>query len=580
MSAWKLENFLPFLKWAKSYQKSTFLDDSIAALVISMMLIPQSLAYAMLAGLPPQAGLYASLLPLVAYALLGSSGPLSVGPFAITSIMTATALAGLITTNTFSPAQSLIAAAMLALFSGLFLLAFGFFRLGFLTNFISFPVVTGFIAASAIIIASSQFGSILGLNIHSDDFFHTLTQVIQQLDQVNVATLIFSLSLLLFLFFIPKLLHSLILKLTQHALLADSLSKATPVIAIVLSISAVVCFDLQSFGIKVIGDIPSGLPVLSVPDWQSLELSHKDWKGLLNSALLISIIGFISSLSAAQTFAAKQRQRINPNQEAIALGIANLSASASSAFPVSASLSRSAVSFNAGAKTPAASALTAISIFLCCLFLTPYLFYLPIVTLAAMILLAVITLFDLKAIKRTYAYSLKDFSALMITLILTLTQGLEWGLISGILVSIGLHLYRSSSPHSAILGLVPNTEHFRNVERHDVITDDKIISLRIDASLYFANTRFLADKINELVARHPKAKHLVLTCSAINDIDASAIESLLAVNIYLTEAGMNFHLSEVKGPVMDRLQRSLFIDQLSGNIYLSHHQAWLDLTKA
>jgi len=580
MSAWKLETFLPFLKWAKNYQKSTFLDDSIAALVISMMLIPQSLAYAMLAGLPPQAGLYASLLPLIAYALLGSSGPLSVGPFAITSIMTATALAGLIATNNFPPTQSLIAAAMLALFSGIFLLAFGLFRLGFLTNFISFPVVTGFIAASALIIASSQFGSILGLDVHSDDFFHTLQQVVEHLSDINMATLVFSLFLIAFLYVVPKVVSSLVFKLTQHKLLADSLSKATPVMAIVLSTAAVLIFDLQSLGIQVVGDIPSGLPVLSVPDWQSLALTNKEWKGLLNSALLISIIGFISSLSAAQTFAAKQRQRINPNQEAIALGIANLSASASSAFPVSASLSRSAVSFNAGAKTPAASALTAISIFLCCLFLTPYLYYLPIVTLAAMILLAVITLFDVKAIKRTYAYSLKDFSALMITLILTLTQGLEWGLISGILVSIGLHLYRSSSPHSAVLGLVPDTEHFRNIERHAVITDEKIISLRIDASLYFANTRFLADKINELVAQNPKAKHLILTCSAINDIDASAIEGLLAVNLYLTEAGMRFHLSEVKGPVMDRLKRSSFIDRLNGNIYLSHHQAWLDLTKA
>ena len=580
MSAWKLETFLPFLKWAKNYQKSTFLDDSIAALVISMMLIPQSLAYAMLAGLPPQAGLYASLLPLIAYALLGSSGPLSVGPFAITSIMTATALAGLIATNNFPPTQSLIAAAMLALFNGIFLLAFGLFRLGFLTNFISFPVVTGFIAASALIIASSQFGSILGLDVHSDDFFHTLQQVVEHLSDINMATLVFSLFLIAFLYVVPKVVSSLVFKLTQHKLLADSLSKATPVMAIVLSTAAVLIFDLQSLGIQVVGDIPSGLPVLSVPDWQSLALTNKEWKGLLNSALLISIIGFISSLSAAQTFAAKQRQRINPNQEAIALGIANLSASASSAFPVSASLSRSAVSFNAGAKTPAASALTAISIFLCCLFLTPYLYYLPIVTLAAMILLAVITLFDVKAIKRTYAYSLKDFSALMITLILTLTQGLEWGLISGILVSIGLHLYRSSSPHSAVLGLVPDTEHFRNIERHAVITDEKIISLRIDASLYFANTRFLADKINELVAQNPKAKHLILTCSAINDIDASAIEGLLAVNLYLTEAGMRFHLSEVKGPVMDRLKRSSFIDRLNGNIYLSHHQAWLDLTKA
>ena len=416
------------------------------------------------------------------------------------------------------------------------------------------------------------------MGINSDDFFHTLLQVFQQVEQVNTPTLIFSLLLLVFLYFVPKLLRAVIFKLSQHTLLADSLSKATPVLAIILSVGAVILFDLQRYGIQVVGEIPAGLPSFSLPDWQSLKLSNPEWKGLLNSALLISIIGFISSLSAAQTFAAKQRQRINPNQEAIALGVANISASCSAAFPVSASLSRSAVSFNAGAKTPAASALTAISIFLCCLFLTPYLFYLPIVTLAAMILIAVISLFDSQAIKRTFRYSLKDFSALIITFALTLTQGLEWGLIAGILVSIILHLYRSSSPHIAILGQVPNTEHFRNIDRHDVITNETIISLRIDSSLYFANARFLADKINELVAQHPKAKHLILTCSAINDIDTSALESLLAVNQYLTEAEMSFHLSEVKGPVLDRLKRSHFIEQLNGNIYLSHHQAWTDLT--
>lgn len=580
MKIHSLNNFLPFLTWSKHYNKQTFLSDVIAALVISMMLIPQSLAYATLAGLPPQAGLYASLLPLIAYALFGSSGPLSVGPFAITSIMTATALGSLFANSHFEPEQMMIAAAILALLSGLFLLAFGVFRLGFLTNFISFPVVTGFIAASAIIIASSQLGNILGLDIHSDNFFHILGQVCEQIEHINTATLIFSILIILFLYFMPKVLRTIIFNRTQHGLLADSISKATPVLAIGLSILAVVLGDLQDVGIHIVGDIPQGLPTFILPQWSLLNLSHDDWKGLLHSALLISIIGFISSLSAAQTFAAKQRQRISPNQEAIALGIANISASCSSAFPVSASLSRSAVSFNAGAKTPAASALTAISIFLCCLFLTPYLFYLPIATLAAMILLAVISLFDLQAIKRTFAYSLKDFFALMITLMLTLIQGLEWGLIAGIVVSIALHLHRSSSPHVAILGLVPQTEHFRNIERHDVITDETIISLRIDASLYFANARFLADKINELVAQYPKAKHLILTCSAINDIDTSAVESLVAVNQYLKEAGIEFHLSEVKGPVMDRLKHCEFIDKLTGNIYLSHHQAWLDLTKA
>ncbi len=568
----------PLLKWSKDYNRVTFLDDCIAALVISMMLIPQSLAYAMLAGLPPQAGLYASLLPLIAYALLGSSGPLSVGPFAITSIMTATALATLFANNHYSPEQMLISASILALLSGICLLTFGLFRFGFLTNFISFPVVTGFISASAIIIASSQFGSILGISIHSHNFIQTLEIVLQKFDQIHSNTLLLTIILILFLYWVPKLLRAFIYRLSQHDLLADSLSKVTPVLAMILSSMAVYAFDLTQYGIMVVGDIPVGLPNLSIPHWQALELTQQDWKGLLNSALLISIIGFISSLSAAQTFAAKQRQRINPNQEAIALGVANLSAGLSSAFPVSASLSRSAVSFNAGAKTPAASALTAISIFLCCLFLTPYLYYLPIVTLAAMILLAVISLFDFGAMKRTYAYSLQDFSALIITFSLTLIQGLEWGLIVGIFISIALHLYRSSSPHVALLGLVPNTEHFRNIERHNVITDDRILSLRIDASLYFANARFLADKVNQIVAENPKAKHLILTCSAINDIDVSAIESLISVNQYLKEAEIDFHLSEVKGPVMDRLQRSEFITKLTGNIYLSHHQAWKDLT--
>ena len=579
MKPLKLETFLPFLRWAKVYNKTTLLDDVIAAVVVSMMLIPQSLAYAMLAGLPPQAGLYASLLPLLAYAVLGSSGPLSVGPFAITSIMTATALSALFAESQYSQEHMLIAASILALGSGLLLIFFGFFRLGFLTNFISFPVVTGFISASALIIASSQFDTVLGISLNSGYFFDTLTSVVTQISTIQLLPLLFTIALVAFLYGVPKLLRHIVLSVSQNTLLAESLSKITPVLAMLISSLIVYTFDLTAYGIQVVGNIPSGLPNLSLPNWQTLSFNQQDWQGLLNSALLISIIGFISSLSAAQTFAAKQRQRIKPNQEAIALGVANLTAGCSSAFPVSASLSRSAVSFTAGAKTPAASALTAISIVLCCLFLTPYLYYLPTITLAAMILLAVTSLFDFAAMKRTFAYSLKDFSALILTFFLTLIQGLEWGLIAGILFSIMLHLYHSSSPHVAILGQVPNTEHFRNIERHNVITNEAIISLRIDASLYFANARFLADKVNQVVAENPQAKHLVLSCSAINDIDTSAMESLLEVNQYLSDAGITFHLSEVKGPVMDRLKRSQFLQSLTGNVYLSHHQAWLDLTR-
>lgn len=574
----RLDRVLPFLQWARPYNKVTFIDDFVAAMVISMMLIPQSLAYAMLAGLPPQAGLYASLLPLIAYTLFGSSGPLSVGPFAITSIMTATALGTLFAHSQATSEQMMLAASTLALLSGGCLLFFGLFRLGFLTNFISFPVITGFICASAIIIGSSQIGSVFGVEIKSDNVFFILQELWVKADQINWVSFGFTSILIAFLYLVPKGLHPMVLRITKRPLLASSASKVTPVLAIILSIFAVKIWHLEQYGIQIIGDIPTGLPEFHLVDWKALNLSSAQWQALLHSAILISIIGFISSLSAAQTFAAKQRQRINPNSEAIALGMANVSAGFSSAFPVSASLSRSAVNFNAGAKTPAASGLTAISILLSCLFLTPYLFYLPKVTLAAMILLAVISLFDTSAIKRTFIYSQKDFSALIITFALTLIQGLEWGLIAGIAVSIALHLYRSSFPHVAILGQVPGTEHFRNVERHDVITHERVISMRIDSSLYFANARFLTDKINELVAQSPKAKHFVLTCSAINDIDASAVESLLMINHYLKEAGITFHLSEVKGPIMDKLKRTEFISQLTGNIYLSQHQAWAELT--
>ncbi|WP_344799993.1 SulP family inorganic anion transporter [Litoribacillus peritrichatus] len=582
MTKTSVGQLLPVLRWAKNYNRATLVEDVIAALVITMMLIPQSLAYALLAGLPPQLGLYASMLPLLAYALFGSSGPLSVGPFAITSIMTATALGSAFSTpelgTTLSNDQYIMGAAVLAAMSGGFLLAFGIFRLGFLTNFISFPVVTGFISASALVIASSQFGNILGIELDTSSFFNVLSSTFQNISELNTYTLMIGLSAFIFLFFFPKLLNLFIFKITQSRFLAETLSKTTPLLAMLVSILAVFFWDLSKQGIVVVGDIPAGLPSIALPDVQSMHWESATWKSLASSALLISIIGFVSSLSAAQSFAAKQRQRINPNQEAVALGMSNLTSGISGAFPVSASLSRSAVNFKAGAKTPAASGFTAIGIAISGLFLTPYLFYLPVATLAAMILVAVLSLFDFKAIQRTWEFNRKDFSALMVTMVVTLASGVEWGLISGVLLSIGLHLYRSSHPYVAILGRVPTTEHFRNVERYNVITHPEVVSFRIDASLYFANARFLEDKVNELVASHPDAKHLVLMCYSINDIDASALETLFEINQYLKDANMKFHLSEVKGPILDRLKRSNFLDQLSGNLYLSHYQAWTDLT--
>ncbi|NRB38936.1 MAG: sulfate permease [Pseudomonadales bacterium] len=572
----QIDKFIPCLRWARTYNKKTFIDDSMAAIVIATIMIPQSLAYALLAGLPPQLGLYASILPLLIYAFIGSSSALSVGPFAISSIMTATALS--VALPAASVEELIAGAIVLALSSGVLLLLFGCLRLGFLNNFLSFPVVTGFISASAVVIATSQLGNLLGIDVEGENLIALLHSVSLQVHNVNLPTLIIGVCAFVFLYFFPKLFIRFAGKMQWPQHISNILAKASPVLAIIISIVLVAQFDLQQqYRIAVIGDIPTGLPTLSLPDFQQWQWTIDTWKKLITSAALISIIGFVSAVSVAQSFAAKRRQYINPNQEAIALGMANLGAGLSGAFPISASLSRSAVSFNAGAKTPAAGALTAIGMILATLFLTPALFYLPIATLAAMILVAVISLIDIAAMKRTFAYSHKDFSALALTAVLTLVMGVEVGLLGGVLLSIAWHLYWSSHPHTAVLGKLPGTEHFRNIKRHETELADNMISFRFDASLYFANARFLESQVNQLIADYPKARHFVLMCSSINDIDVSALESLMTIDQSLRNADMCFHLSEVKGPVLDRLKQSRFIDDMSGNLYVSHFQAWNEL---
>jgi SulP family sulfate permease len=570
----RLDSLLPILHWGREYNRETFTSDAIAALIITMMLIPQSLAYALLAGLPPQLGLYASMLPLLLYALVGSSGALSVGPFAISSIMTATALS--VAFPESRPEDYLIGAAVLALSSGMMLLMFGVLRLGFLSNFLSFPVITGFISASAIVIAASQLGNLSGLELSGSNLLALLTNLGQGLHGINTPTLALGASAVLGLHVLPNVLKKLATLLRFSRFWADTLSKCSPILMMGLSVLAVVRFDLQQ-QVAVVGTIPQGLPLLHLPDISGLNWSAERWQSLLGSAALISLIGYVSALSVAQSFAAKRRQRINPNQEAIGLGLANLASGVSGAFPLSASMSRSAVSFNAGAQTPAAGAFTALAVGISTLFMTPFLYYVPIASLAAIILVAVMSLVDIAAIKRVWSYNRSDFAALALTALLTLVQGVELGLISGVVLSITLYLYRSSNPNVAVIGKMPGTEHFRNRLRHKVELNDKIIGVRVDANLYFANARFLEDQVNSLVAQYPDAHHMVLQCSSISDIDTSALESLRSVDRQLRDADMQFHLSEVKGPVMDQLSRSDFIATMSGKVFISHYLAWKTL---
>lgn len=562
----KFSRYLPILDWGSRYNGTVLTNDGLAAIIVTIMLIPQSLAYAMLAGLPPEIGLYASILPLIAYAIFGTSRTLAVGPVAVVSLMTLTAASAIAPPGS---AEFIAAALVLALLSGLFLLLLGIFKLGFLANLLSHPVVSGFITASGIIIATSQLKSILGIQASGAAMPELVSSIAATIGTTNLPTLIIGVSATAFLFWVRKGLKPLLMRFGLPARPAELVAKTGPIAAVAVSTIATIMFGLEAQGVKVVGDIPQSLPPFSVP-LIDLEL----WKTLAIPALLLSIIGFVESVSVGQTLAAKRRQRIDPDQELIGLGAANVSAAFSGGYPVTGGFARSVVNFDAGAETPAAGAFTAIGIAMAALFLTPLLSSLPIATLAATIIVAVLSLVDLKTPQTIWHYSKADFAAMAATIGVTLLAGVEPGVIAGVALSLALFLWRSSRPHAAIVGRVPETEHFRNVNRHKVFTDPRILTIRIDESLTYLNARWLEEFILEQVAEQKSVRHVVLMCSAVNAIDASALESLEAINHRLEDGGISLHLSEVKGPVMDRLKRSHFLDQLSGKVFLSQNGAY------
>jgi SulP family sulfate permease len=562
----KLARYLPILEWGRGYGGVTLTNDLVAAAIVTIMLIPQSLAYAMLAGLPPEIGLYASILPIIAYALFGTSRALAVGPVAVISLMTLTAASAVAAPGS---AEFIAATLVLALLSGLILIVMGVLRLGFLANLLSHPVVSGFITASGIIIATSQLKSVLGIKASGEALPELVTTLFENAKDTNPYTLAIGVIATGFLFWVRKGLKPMLVGFGLAARPADLVAKAGPIVAVALSILAVITFDLEAKGVKVVGDIPQSLPPFTVP------LFDADlWQRLAVPALLLSIIGFVESVSVAQTLAAKKRQRIVPDQELIGLGAANVAAAFSGGYPVTGGFARSVVNFDAGAETPAAGAFTAIGILLAALFLTPLLASLPIATLAGTIIVAVLSLVDFKTPRAIWHYSKADFAAMAATIMVTLLIGVEPGVMAGVGLSLALFLWRASRPHAAIVGRVPETEHFRNVKRHKVFTDPRILTIRIDESLTYLNARWLEEFVLEEIAAHPKLKHLILMASAVNAIDASALESIEAINHRMADAGVCLHLSEVKGPVMDALERAHFLHELTGRVWLSQNEAF------
>ena len=566
-----LARYLPILDWGRSYNRDAFSNDMIAAVIVTIMLVPQSLAYALLAGLPPEAGIYASIVPIVLYAIFGTSRALAVGPVAVVSLMTAAAIGNVAESGTMGYAM---AALTLAALSGAILLVMGVLRLGFLANFLSHPVIAGFITASGILIAASQLGHILGIKTHGHTLPELLMSLLYGLGEMNLYTVMLGAGATGFLFWVRKGLKPLLRGLGVSPKLADVVTKAGPVAAVVATTVAVWGFGLAERGVKIVGDVPQSLPPLTMPDFSPDLIS-----ALFVPALLISIIGFVESISVAQTLAAKKRQRITPDQELIGLGAANIGAAFTGGFPVTGGFSRSVVNFDAGAETPAAGAFTAVGLAIAAVALTPLVYYLPKATLAATIIVAVLSLVDLGILKRAWGYSKKDFMAVATTIALTLGFGVEIGVSAGVILSILLYLYKTSRPHIAEVGLVEGTQHFRNIKRHAVRTEASLLTIRIDESLYFANARYLEDHLYNRVLQDCPVRNVVLMFSAVNEVDMSALESLEAINTRLGEIGIKLHLSEVKGPVMDRLKRSHFLDELTGEVFLSQYDAMAALTE-
>lgn len=562
---------LPAATWLRQYDQKQFASDLTAAVIVTILLIPQSLAYAMLAGVPPEVGLYSSILPLMVYAFLGTSRTLSVGPVAVVSLMTATTLGSIAQQGT---ADYVTAAVTLAFLSGVFLLSLGFLKLGMITNFLSHAVISGFMSASGIIIALSQTKHIFGIQASGDNVLELVPDLVSGLSMTNIVTVIIGVAVLVFLYTAKQHATRVLLRVGVPKQYAPSLAKTAPIFAVFISIAVVYSFTLEGQGVAITGNIPSGLPSIGF-QLPSIDLIEQ----LLVPALLISIIGYVESISVGKTLGHRRRQKVDANQELIGLGTANFASGFSGGLPVTGGFSRTIVNFEAGAVTQMASIMTAVGIAFASVFLTPLLYFLPKATLAATIIIAVIGLIDFSILKKTWSFSRGDFYAVLSTTVITLGFGVEIGVACGVIVSIGLHLYRTSRPHIAEVGLIEGTEHFRNIKRYHVETCPQVLSLRPDESLFFANAQYLEELVREAVYARGEVAHVVLQCSAVNEIDYSALEMLETLNEQLIDQGIKLHFSEVKGPVMDCLNRTGFIQHLSGQVFVSQFEAYQQLSQ-
>lgn len=562
---------MPMLKWGRHYSVPMLRADVVAGIVVLFITVPQVIAYAFLAGMPPETGLYAAVAALTGYALFGSSRALAVGPTAIVGMMT------LETASTHATPGSLTYTAtvvQLCLVTGLVLILLRTIRFGSLISFLSHAVVTGFISAGALLIISNQLPPLLGLPTSRDtSIVGVYSYLFGELAMVNQVVILMSIGAMAIMIFCRAWLGKLLEKAGLPKPLIESLVKSAPMYVVVLGVLAVVYMhpDMSS-AVPVVGDIPTTLPGLHL-----LIPSAGRLFDLLPSALLIAMVIFMESTSIGTAIASKSREKIDANQELLGLGVANLGSTLVGGFPVSGSFARSGVNFASGAVSPVASLVTAVLVVVTLILFASAFYHLPKGVLSAIIIVSAWQLIDMKRIRKIFAYDRTDTVTFTCTFLAVLAFGVETGVLTGIVVSFILLIRSSSKPHIAVVGRVGNTEHFRNVARYDVTTSPGILAVRVDESLYFVNTRYVETFVLNRLADSPDIEHVLIICSAFNFIDTSGLEMLEELSENLQEVGVTLHLSEVKSPVMDKLRETDFYRNMKGQVFFSTDIAMKEL---
>ena len=544
---------LSVFDWVPGYERAHLRGDFVAGLTVGAMLIPQSMGYALLAGLPPQIGLYSAVLPLVVYAAIGWSRQLGVGPTAISSLLTSAGLAHLAGGDT---AVAVELAATLAVMVGLMRIALGVGRLGFMVSFLSRPVLSGFTSAAAILIGASQLEHLLGVDLgHTERVHQIVSEAVGRIDEVQGATLAIGVC-------------GIAVLAVQRRFLP---SWPGPLLAVALATLAVTAFHLEDRHVSVVGEIPGRLPSLGVPSADADQLGQ-----LVPTALAITMLGFVESIAIAKVFAQRHRYTVKPNRELVALGASTVAAGLSQGYPVSGSFSRTAVNAVSGARTQLAGVISAAVVGLTLIALTPLFGPMPHAILASVVIMAVAGLVDVGEARRLWTVKRSDFWLLTLAFAGTLVFGVELGLGISVVASLAVVLRQTTRPHIAVLGRIPGTTQFRNVERSPAaVTTDGVMVVRVDAPLYFANLDYLREKLISLEEEQDgRMRVLVLDATSVTELDSSADTALVEVARELAERDVELYLAGMKGRLLDVMRRSGSYERLGAeHFFLSADDA-------